>query len=187
MICRISRKVAYIETYWSIFFGKKPSEAKISREPNMKKPRKNVLLDVRLKRNWLVHIWNANSNKQFLVIFMRKWVYTVFQQDTKYDKTVYMENERFLTHRSIYIWNLLFKSFQMICRIISITCLQQKWDIQIFWKQLFQGVISAQSKIGKGQKNVVFFYLQLKRKRLVPVKKSKCKINIFVIFLQKWV
>ena len=109
---------------------------------------------------------------------MRKWVYTVFQQKTKYDKTVYMENERFLTHKSIYIWNLLFKSFQMICRIISVTCLQQKWDKQIFWKQLFQRVISAQSKIGKGRKNV-FFLPTVKKEAIGACEKIQMQNKYF--------
>ena len=53
-------------------FPKKPSERVISGEGKLKKFGQIVFFDVHLKRNALVYIKTCKSNKEFLVIFMRK-------------------------------------------------------------------------------------------------------------------
>ena len=68
----------------------------ISGTKNEKKLEK-FFLNVHLIRNLLVCIEKTNSKKEFLVIFMRKWVDIFLGEKGKYDKTLYMKNRTLFT------------------------------------------------------------------------------------------
>ena len=80
------------------FFQKTPSEWVISRERKLEKFGEIVFFDVHLKRSAFVYIKTRKSNKEFLGIFIQKWVELYFQQNAKYDRSLYIKNEMFLTH-----------------------------------------------------------------------------------------
>ena len=69
----------------------------ISGTKNEKKLEKKFFLNVHLIRNLLVCIEKTNSKKEFLVIFMRKWVDIFLGEKEKYDKTLYMKNRTLFT------------------------------------------------------------------------------------------
>ena len=61
----------------------------------MKKGRKKVFLNVHLISNLLVYVEKRKSEKEFLVLFMQKWVYILFRQKGQYDKTLCIKSGRF--------------------------------------------------------------------------------------------
>ena len=151
----------------------------------MEKIPKIVFLNVRLIRNVLVYVGKPKSRKQFLVIFMWKWVYILFLAEGKYDKTVYMKNRWFFTKKSIYIWNLLLKSFPVIGRRMGkgdcklhICCFLEKKSLK---RQYLTGTETEKTS------KKVFFNVHLKRNLLVYVAKRKSEKEFLVIFMQKWV
>ena len=89
----------------------------ISRK-KFEKFREIVFFNVHLKRNRLVYTTIYKSKKYFFLILMRKWIQLFFYQNSQHEKTIYKKNKRFLTHKNIYIWNVLLKSFPMMCRMI---------------------------------------------------------------------
>ena len=121
-----------------VIFWKKTSEMAISQERKMKKAGKKVFLNVYLTRNLLVYVEKLKSKEEFLVIFMRKWVYILFGKKGKYDKILHMKNGRFFTLK-IYIWNLPVKSFPTIGSIMAKADYNLKLVILIFWKKLLKG------------------------------------------------
>ena len=94
-IGRMMGKGDYNKSYILLFFGKKTSETAISQERKMKKGRKKVFFNVHLIRNLLVSVEKCKSEKEFLVIFMQKWVYILFCQKGQYGKTLYIKSGRF--------------------------------------------------------------------------------------------
>ena len=57
-----------------MLFPKKSSERVISQEGKREKFGEIISFDEHLKRNALLYIKACKSNKEILVIFMRKWV-----------------------------------------------------------------------------------------------------------------
>ena len=127
-------------------FSKKTSEQVISWEGKLKKLGEIVCFDVQLKRNALVYIKRCKYNKEFLAIFIGKWVELYFGENDKYDRTLYIKNEMFLTHKSICIWNLFLKSFAMVCHMIrNVTYNRSLWWM-LFLKKSSERVISREGK-----------------------------------------
>ena len=72
-----------------MLFPKKSSERVISQEGKREKFGEIIFFDEHLKRNALLYIKACKSNKEILVIFMRKWVYLYFRKNAKYDDCLY--------------------------------------------------------------------------------------------------
>ena len=94
-IGRMMGKGDYNKSYILLFFGKETSGTAICQERKMKKGRKKVFFNVHLIRNLLVYVEKRKSEKEFLVIFMQKWVYILFCRKGQYDKTLYIKSGRF--------------------------------------------------------------------------------------------
>ena len=138
-----------------LFFGKKPSEMAISQERKMKKSWKKVFFNIHLIRNLLVCIEKANSKKEFLEIFMRKWVDIFLGEKGKYDKTIYEKSKAFHSY-NIYIWNLLVKSFPVIGCMLAKVDDKLKLVILILWIKTSKTGISSDANMEKPGKNAIF-------------------------------
>ena len=117
-MCRMMRNVTYKRSYTWMVFPKKTSERLISPERKVKKFREIVFFEVHLKWNHLVYI-KIESKKYFLLILMRQWVQVFFHENSEYDKTIYKKIDIILSHKSIYIWNVLLKSFPAMFRLMG--------------------------------------------------------------------
>ena len=95
-----------------------------------------------------------------------------------------MKKDSFLTHESIYIWNLLLKSFPMIRHMVpKVDCNES--DILIFFGKIkFDLVISSEPKQKKTRKKKDFKPTLKKKSSNVCNLKSK---KMFIILIQKWV
>ena len=102
-------------------------------------------------------MFDASSKVNFMYsTFMRKWVKVLFQENSKYDKTLYMKKGRFFTHRSIYIWNVLLLSFPTIGCMIGKGDYNKSYIFLFFGKKtVLNGNISG-TKNGKNSKNNFF-------------------------------
>ena len=71
-----------------------------------------------------------------------------YKIQTIYDKTLYIKIERFFTHKSIYVSNVLLRSFPMICRTTcNIAC--NKSYILLFGKKASEARISWEPNMKK--------------------------------------
>ena len=127
----------------------------ISGTKNEKKLEKKFFLNVHLIRNLLVCIEKTNSKKEFLVIFMRKWVDIFLGEKGKYDKTIYEKSKAFHSY-NIYIWNLLVKSFPVIGCMLAKVDDKLKLVILILWIKTSKTGISSDANMEKPGKNAIF-------------------------------
>ena len=124
----------------------------------------NIFFDLHWKRNRFVYIKNCKSNKKILEIFIQKWVQVYFRETDKYDKTLYLENDIFWAHKSIYIWNLLLKSFPTVCRMIRNVTFNRSYWWMFFPKKMPERVITWEGKVENFQQ---IFFLTYTEKGIV--------------------
>ena len=77
---------------------------------------------------------------------MRRCVWVYFRANAKYDKTLYIKIKRFLTDKSIYIWNLLVKSFPAIGRMMRKVDCNESYILIFFGIVKFDLSISSEPK-----------------------------------------
>ena len=129
---------------------------------------------VHLIRNLLVYVEKAKSKNKVLEIFMQKWVYTFFRQKTNMIRVCISINRRSFTHKSIYIWNMLVKSFTTIGRIMAKVDYNKSYISLLFGKKSSETAISQERKMKKVRKKV-FWNVRVIRNLLVYVEKANSK------------
>ena len=88
-------KVTTTKVTYCCFLEKKSLKRQYLTGTENEKTLKKVFFNVHLIRNLLVYVEKRKSEKEFLVIFMRKWVYILFCRKGQYDKTLYIKSGRF--------------------------------------------------------------------------------------------